>query len=209
MFLALLRREIEDYGFCFLGSLITGLCFALMIWLLRPEVTPEYTDVYAILLGALPVFAIGAGICGAAQMFNDRRTGMLTFLATLHSTWIHILVAKWIAGVLCILVGLLPIIVAAYGVFSRWTRLFPLDLTLLHHSLLCIFWAAMAGYALGARLILKERKVAILVGILAALALLFSIVLIKGITLATQIWFLVLAIAGLTELAYRLRERAW
>ena len=209
MFLALLRREIEDYAYGLIGSLVCGLFFAVMILLLCPEVTPEYAHIYQVLLFVLPVFAVGAGTMGATQMVNDRRTGTLAFLLTSRPAWTHILAAKWMAGLLGILTGMLPVVAATHIAFDRWTRLVPLDITLLHDMLLCIFWTALASYALGARITLKESKSATLRAVLATLGIVLSIVLIKGVGFGAHIAFLILAVAALVDLGYRLRERAW
>jgi len=178
----LIKREIEDYAILYVVAAMASCGTAIFTYWEYGPIDPRDShempqDVLGVLLFVVSGLAVLGASMGCIQMAVDRVARISSFLVTLTPTRTQIFRAKYLAGLLWIVLGLLPILlVHMYTLTER-----DLDASLLGSLMLGSFLLLLVSYSLGLRIGLMMRR---------SLALLVAITVLMGL-------FMLLAIMGL------------
>lgn len=192
--LTLIQREIEDYAILYVLAAIVSCGTAMHNYWEYGPIHPQDShempqNVLGMLLFVVSGLAALAVTMGCVQTALDRVAGVSSFLVTLSPTRAQIFRAKCLAGLLWIVLGLLPIfLVHMYTLNER-----DLDTGLLGSLLGGSFLLLLASYSLGLRIGLMTRKWALLV----ALALLMALLMLPAIMGLGMHCFLLLLLVSL------------
>ena len=203
----LIKREIDDHRiFFFLAAIFAaGFVFIIISAALpdlqsRPPVrVPE--GMYVPLFWFLVAVSIVAAALGATQMFFDRGKRISCFLSTLATTRRRILSAKIMAGVLWILIAMLPVALTEFVLLQVFPRLVPVDMSNLLNLFLITFLAALASYSVGLLMGWNTNKFFPVLGSTAMTPVLLTVITIKGFGLHSAVI--------LTALTAALMVRVW
>ena len=203
--LALIKREIVDsvtfflitafYMLFVIGKLVYSIATGSSCGDWGVGVPGEMYDTFA----KFPfcIFPLIAAAFGAGQMSFDRDKKISSFLATLATTRRQILSAKIITGILWLLLVILPLAAADAILLKVYPRIAVPDAGFLVHTFITIFLGGMACYSFGLLIGGRSGKLMPIVGIILVTALLLSLIVIKGISLPTMIFFTLFIIAAL------------
>ena len=147
-----------------------------------------------ITLGVIPAFY---ALLGALQVHSDRHSKALVFLSTLATTRSRLFAAKVIAGLCCILITFIPLMIAYLACFNQIAP-HVLNLSVLTLKLAVIlFLADLACYNLGLLLGWTSGIFIFIFGSLALAVILVLIIGVKGLTFTTAFILLLAAAAAL------------
>ena len=179
--LTLIMREIEDNWVFFVITVIFAVVISGMFFWLLYYGTNE--DVFFI---GLPVFNAIFGMLvfcgfGAAQMYADRTKKVSSLLATLAIRRIHIYIARVIAGILLVLIGLAPLAGITFtAVFTR-TAEPSHSIRLLYPEIsIPVFLLGFACYCIGLQAGWTTNRLMPSLGAISLSIVLVSVILIKG-----------------------------
>jgi ABC-type transport system involved in multi-copper enzyme maturation permease subunit len=150
-FVTLVKREIIDHIAYFAGALVTtGLLSGLMISI---AMGLEGEDRQYIALGGLIpvtiVLVIGLCALGVNQMYGDRARNISAFLTALPTTRAQIFAARIAAGVVAILILLIPMTIAGGVILGLSADDVPVYRGVLPDLFFSIFLTSLACYSVG------------------------------------------------------------
>jgi ABC-type transport system involved in multi-copper enzyme maturation permease subunit len=188
----LLRREIEDQAILFVLVLIAGIVFAGWMAGAFPSVASVFPtrvpmDVYGVCICLLLTLSVGGGALAGLQIAGDRGRGVSRFLCTLTATRSQILLAKWIAGLLWLVLGMVPTAVVCAILAHRWIQFIPIDTSPIVSLISGTGLLALASYALGMQAAMASRPVWVVIGSVVSAGGLIGLVVIKGFGLHTHV----------------------
>jgi len=198
----LIKREIETIAPYFIILIIAILTVVFQIVISISDtsnstplgIPPDVFNSFWLTLGVIPAFY---ALLGALQVHYDRQSKALVFLSTLATTRLHLFAAKYIAGLCCILITFIPLMIAYLAIFNRISP-HALNLPGLTLKLaVIIFLADLACYNLGLLLGWTSGKFILIVGSAALAITLLIIIGVKGLTFTTAFILLVVAAAAL------------
>lgn len=203
----LIKREIKDNIIMFLLAVIlAGLCEAIVVsGFLRSDSQFAPVGIPLAAYMIFPFFIISlclmATAMGGVQMYFDKNKKVSAFLSTLPVTRRRLLLAKMLAGIIWLLVAMLPLVAAELLLFQVRPRLIPVDYSLLIRIYTVTGLCSLSCYLLGSNLGLgRNRAAAIIAGALLCLTLI-SLIIIKGFNPEIMVIF------GITSAA--LAVRVW
>lgn len=200
-FVALVKREIVDHIAYFAGALVvTGLLSALMISIVMGLDKQDRN--YIALGGLIPVtIVLVAGLCalGVNQMYADRARNISAFLTALPTTRAEVFAARIAAGVVAILILLVPMTVAGGVVFSLSGDEVPMYRGVLPDLFLCIFLACLACYSVGIYAGWNRGSLAPTLAVLPVVMLVPLLLVIKGFGLDVMAILVLFIVACLTS----------
>ena len=201
----LIKREIESVALLLLAALVlTVIAISLLTTFgafKRPfaplvSIPDIIINSFWFTMGVLPVYFAAIG---ALQVYNDRNDKISTFLCTRAATRQQINAARISAGVILILIVLMPLVVTYGIIFTLNPPLSENPAGLIWRIALVAFFANLAGYGIGLWLGASPRKAIPSFGTLFLTLILLSVILIKGPTLPAAGIFLVVAGAALVR----------
>lgn len=150
-FWTLLKREVIDHIAYFAAALIlSGLLTALLVSI---SLGLEGGDRELVAIGGLipATIVVVAGLCalGVAQMYTDRTRNVSAFLTALPVRRPQIFAARIAAGVLAILILLVPLMIAGSIVLGLQRAEVPLYRGILADVFRSIFLTCLACYSVG------------------------------------------------------------
>lgn len=177
--LRLMRREIEDHAVLYMLSPVIGLVYCAVVMRQCTDGGPMDMPIFFLLL-FLPFTCIAAAALGGIQMATDRAGRVSGFLATLPVTRAHVLGARYLTGLvwICLVIVLPATFLFRYvlATMCPWAQVArPMEYPILEAFLL-----VAAAYATGLQLSLSFRKTWA-VSTAAAYAMVFSVMVIKGL----------------------------
>lgn len=180
--LILIKREIEEYTILHPTAIILGCVMAVITYWQYGPIHPRSShemprEVLLVWACVVPNLGILALILGSVQMAGDRIAGISSFLVTLRPTRAQIFWAKWLAGLLWIMLALLPMF--AVHVYELTQR--DLDAFLPGALMMGSFLLLLACYGLGLQFGLMTRKLRALVGAVIVTLGLFMLLVIMGL----------------------------
>lgn len=197
----LINREIQDHVAFFLGAVVlsvtlVGLSIATLDGHYWIEMVVFDSPSGAIVL---PIIVFGFFAMGAVQMDTDRTRRISAFVSILSVSRNRILLAKIIAGLLAILIALVPLSVTVTILLRIHAPPIPIFSVMVLEifsgtfliTLACYFIGLQAGWNSG-------RLTPALVG-LALTGILVTLILIKGFTLDLMVILFLFIIASLTR----------
>jgi hypothetical protein len=177
--LTLIRREIVDHSaWLLLMALLSAITTSVMI--AHERFGPNGGELIA-MVWVLPIAMFFLCTMGVGQMHSDRTYRISPFLSTLAVTRGQILLARMAAGLVAILIALVPpgiellILLHKYYepialAYSRW----------LAQAYVTIFLLAAANYCLGLQIGWYSQKVLLMLGTICLPAILMALVFTKG-----------------------------
>ncbi len=197
---ALIKREIQDNIAYFIGAVILS---AILIALLIPAMY-ETMDFEVVFIGlSLPVIAvliIGCTGMGVTQMYVDRTRKISAFVSTLPVTRGQILLARIIAGILAILMVLLPLTVTAVVFRRLLLPPIPIYSGLIFDISVVAFLTGFACYCLGLQTGWTSSKITPTLGALLLTCVLVSLILVKGFDLHIKAILVLFIVASLIRI---------
>jgi ABC-type transport system involved in multi-copper enzyme maturation permease subunit len=189
--LTLIKREIEDNIVHFIVAVIlAAIIIAIGISMAyRSEsggmdaIDRFLQDV--LLLLAISLLAIWCTLLcgmGVGQMYTDRTKKISSFLLTLPVTRRRILIARVIAGILAILLVLVPVTVTVLVLLQRFGPPIPFYNNLVFRIFIAAFLVSFACYCIGLHGGWNSGKVAPTLGSLFLALIFIPLVIIKGIS---------------------------
>jgi ABC-type transport system involved in multi-copper enzyme maturation permease subunit len=188
----LVRREIEDQGILFVLVFVAGIVYA--GWAatafpsggsIPPDRVPD--QAYVMFFYLLLSLSTGGALLAALQIAGDRNRGVSRVLTTLTVTRSQILLSKWLAGLVWLLLGLLPAALVCGVLTHRWVQVIPVDVSIVVPLITGTGLLALASYGFGMQIAMAARPSWVVLGSLAFAAGLISLVFIKGVGLHTHV----------------------
>jgi ABC-type transport system involved in multi-copper enzyme maturation permease subunit len=200
-FLTLLKREIIDHIAYFAGALVlSGLLIAMLVSITLGLDKTKTDREMAIIAGLIPAtIVVVAGLCalGVAQMYGDRTRNISAFLTALPATRGQIFAARIAAGVLAILILLIPVTVAASVVLGVSADEVPLYRGIVPDVVRSIFLTCLACYSVGIYAGWNRRSLAPTLGVLPIVMLVPLLLVIKGFGLDVAALLMIFVLACL------------
>lgn len=173
---ALIQREIRDHVIFFMGAIaLAGTMVALSIPMLDNRGWAEMA-----VLTVLPVVVLAFFAMGAVQMHTDKTRRVSAFISTLSVSRNRILLAKVLAGVLAILIALVPIAVTVTILMQIYAAPIPIYSVIILEVFAGSFLATFACYCIGLQAGWHSGRLAQALGGLALTGIIASMILIKG-----------------------------
>jgi len=201
----LIRREIEDHIAYFMAALIlSAVLVALCISAgLRVNGTDDGDDLIALEAGlAIPVailVVISITAMGTSQMYNDKNQRISAFLSTLPTTRAQIFAARLIAGLLAILVLLLPAMIAAHILVQIFAPPIPIFAGIARDVSLTILLTLTGCYCLGLQTGWTSGRIAPTLAALVLACILIPLMIIKGFGSPAVVLLLLFVLASLAR----------
>ncbi len=195
--LILVKREIEDHAIHYILAVVMG-CIASMIMYVLYRMADaadrslsEDLFVHPI-VGVFPCFMIlGAVLLASVQIAGDRRARASTFICTLTPTRSQLLIAKWISGLVWILLAVGPLGVTLALKGGQMGLYIPLVKTAMTSTIVM----QVTGYAVGQQIGFVENKGRALVVGALFLCLMGSLLVIKGLAVPCYVLLAALTVA--------------
>lgn len=194
--LTLIGREVRDHIAYLLGlGIVTAIMIVVMILAAFQELEAQLLTPVVILTLTL---LLGLYALGAAQMYGDRANRMSSLLSTLAVTRSRILAARVFVGVLAVMVSFVPLVVTI--IVLLWTFGPPLRFygRIIVETSITALLTGMACYCIGLVIGWTTNKTRLLAGSTLLVALLASLVWIKGF--GPEIMVILLLFIGATLL---------
>ena len=193
----LVGREIEDHTIHFVLAFFLGCIASVIIYALcGPDdsaVSFIFSDMTLVfIMGQLPcLMVLDAMSLARVQMAGDRGAKVSAFICTLSPTRGQLLIAKWVSGLVWVLLAVGPILLM-FGLKATQLELyFPFFKTVMTG----VIFIQVAAYAMGQQLgFLVDKGLILVVGGLF-LCLLASLLVIKGFALPLYVILAVLTVA--------------
>jgi len=180
--LTLIRREIRDHIIYFIAAVV----FSSILIALLTVATYNLDDLggsavfVALSVPLLVILVLGFSAMGVTQMYLDRNRKISAFLSVLPVTRSRILTARIIAGLLAILIVLVPLSIAAVVLERILAPPIPIFAGYITDILTTVFLMTFACYCLGLLTGWTANKIAPTFGALGLNLVLVSLVFVKG-----------------------------
>lgn len=199
-FLTLLKREIIDHIAYFVGALVlSGLLTAMLASI---SLGLEGGDRELVAVGGLipATIVVVAGLCalGVAQMYTDRTRNVSAFLIALPVTRPQIFAARIAAGLLVILILLVPLMIAGSIVLGLQRAEVPLYRGILADVFRSVFLMCLACYSVGIYAGWNRGSLAPTLGVLPVVMLVPLLLVVKGFGPEVAVILVVFILACLT-----------
>ena len=201
--LILIKREIVDHiGYFIAAAILSALFIVLCISLvIRNEAGsidwPELEFGLAAPIVALVLICITA--MGASQMHNDKNSRISAFLSTLPTSRSAILTARVIAGLIAILLVVLPVSIGGYILVGIIAPPVPIFTQMLTEIAITAFLMCVACYCMGLLTGWTSSRILPTLGALVLVSLIIPLIIIKGFGLQIEIILLLFIIASLSR----------
>jgi ABC-type transport system involved in multi-copper enzyme maturation permease subunit len=188
--LTLIKREIEDHIAYFAGAAVISAILVLRLIYIGYNFDNDNLSLvdtffptgffYAILI------VLGLCIMGKSQMSVDRNKKISAFLSTLPVSRRRILAARIIAGLLTILIALVPPAITAQFLLNTFKPPYPVYPYFTIEILSSLFLTTFAIYCIGLMSGFSTNKLAAVIGIILSLVFL-TLIFIKGCSLQSSV----------------------
>jgi hypothetical protein len=197
---ALIKREIRDHIVYFIAALLFS---AVLVALLSVSAyhfdEREFGVYYGLAIPALVALVLGFSAMGVSQMYTDRIRKVSAFLSALPVTRGRILTARIIAGILAILLALLPVTIVAVMLSHLLLPPIPIFGSIVSDVATTTFLMLFACYCLGLLTGWTAGKIAPTFGALGLNLVLLSLIIIKGFGPDIRILLVLIIVASLVR----------
>ena len=203
--LALIKREIEDAIIFYALTAAAVIIFVsvLTYHIATGQVNNPIFGIPSIMYETLPWFLLlqplFSVILGARQMSAGKDKNITSFLATLATTRKKILTARIIAGLLWILLVLLPVAIAEILLLRVFPRAALTDAGFFIKIFTTAFLCNLACYAFGLQIGSGSNKILSVLAVILIIPVLLSIIVIKGFGAAAILTYLLFATFALVR----------
>jgi len=202
---ALIKREILDHLVYFIGAAAFS---ALLIGVSLPAILrydgrnpPMFPTAIGVSVAAIVIMCI-CGM-GAAQMYLDKTRRISAYISTLPVSRNRILIARIIAGVLAILILLVPLAVAAAILLRLLTPPIPMYPGIVLEIFTATFLLAFACYCIGLQSGWNSNAVTPSLGALGLTCIFAPLVFVKGFGLEIVVILVLFIAASLIRTWYK------
>ena len=197
--LTLIKREIEDHISYFVGAFVASATLVFTLLYLWYNYQNEETPIISFSLGIpfIIFITIGLYFMGGSQMSIDRNKKVSAFLSTLPVSRNKILLARITAGLLAILILLVPPAITAQVLLNTFKPAYPVYSYFTVEIFSSLFLMAFAIYSIGLMSGFHSNKIYQGIGIIMCLILL-PLIFIKGFGPQLSIILLIFIAASLT-----------
>ncbi len=195
----LIKREIQDHLVYFIGAAAFSVVFIIMSISVIHRYDPKEPPVFAIGLGVPAVTIVIFGICamGATQMYLDKTRKISALLSTLAVSRNRILLARIIAGILAILILLVPLTIAAGILLRLFSPSIPIFPGMVFEISVVVFLMAFACYCIGLQTGWNSGKIIPTLGGIALTCIFVPLIFVKGFGLHIVVILVLFIIASL------------
>ncbi|HEG44161.1 MAG TPA: hypothetical protein ENH94_08955 [Phycisphaerales bacterium] len=201
---ALIKREISDAAVFFVTTVVFLSGFTAFVFYNAMIVLKNHNQYFGVPSIVYRVFAIFPFVLlplitalGARQMYLDKERRISSFLVTLATTRQRILLAKIITGIMWLLLAILPV-AATDVILLKITPMIALpDIGFLIDMFVTIFLCGLTCYCFGLQIGWRSGKILPALGVLVVMPILVSLIVIKGFSVQTVIFFVLLAFASI------------
>lgn len=197
--IALIKREIRDYAIFFMGAIVlAGTAIGALISMPRVHNRPE-AAIFESSGGATILFILVLVFfaMGAVQMYTDRVRRISAFISTLAVSRSRILTAKILAGLLAILIALVPLGIAVAILLQIDTPPVPMYAVIARDLFSGVFLMTFACYCIGLQVGRDSGKIAPALGGMGLTCILVSLIAIKGFAPELMIMLALFIVASL------------
>ena len=179
--LTLIRREIRDHIVYFIAAVVfSAILIALLIAAAYHFESSESAVFVALSIPMLVILVLGFSAMGVTQMYMDRNRRISAFLSALPVTRSRILTARIVAGLLAILIVLVPLAIAVIVLGRLLAPPIPIFAGFVTDILTTVFLMVLACYCLGLLTGWTANKITPTFGALGLNLVLVSLVFVKG-----------------------------
>jgi ABC-type transport system involved in multi-copper enzyme maturation permease subunit len=179
--LTLIRREIRDHIVYFIAAVVfSAILIALLTAAMYHFESHEFTIFASLSIAMLVILVLGFSAMGVTQMYMDRNRRISAFLSALPVTRSRILAARIIAGLLAILIVLVPLVIASVVLNRLIAPPIPILAGYIADILTTVFLMVLACYCLGLLTGWTANKITPTFGALGLNLVLVSLVFVKG-----------------------------
>jgi len=179
--LTLIRREIRDHIVYFIAAVVFSAIIIALLTAARYNLDWFGSAVFeALSVPLLVILVLGFSAMGVTQMYLDRNRRISAFLSALPVTRSRILWARIIAGLLAILIVLVPLAITAIVLGRLTGPPIPISSGYIADILTTVFLMTFACYCLGLLTGWTANKIAPTFGALGLNLVLVSLVFVKG-----------------------------
>jgi hypothetical protein len=180
--LTLIKREIQDHLVYFIAALVCSGLLAIVLTQAVFSYDSRNPPVVAIGLGVALGAIVTFGICGmgAGQMYLDKTRRISAFLSMLPVSRSRILLARIAAGILAILILLVPLAITAIFLVRISTPPIPLYSGMVREIFTATFLLALAFYCIGLQTGWNPSAITPSLGGLGLTCLFVPLVIVKG-----------------------------
>jgi len=198
----LIKREIQDHIVYFIGAAAFSAVFIIMSISVIHQYDPKEPPVFSIGLGVPAVTIVIFGICamGATQMYLDRTRRISALLSTLAVSRDRILLARIIAGILAILILLVPLTIAAGILLRLFTPPIPMYPGMVFEISVVVFLIAFACYCIGLQTGWNSNPVTPSLGALFLTCIFVPLIFVKGFGLHIVVILVLFIVASLIRI---------
>jgi len=199
-FVTLVKREVLDHLAYFIGAIVLSAVLTSTVVSVTLALNAKSMRIVGVGLSIPAILIVGIGLCGlgVAQMYTDRTRKISAFLAALPTTRAWIFAARVTAGLLAIVIFLVPLGIAGAVVIDLRTEQVPLLAGVLVDVMRSLFLACLAGYAMGLYAGWNRRSLLPTLGAVPLALLIPLLIIIKGFGLDVAVILMALIVACLT-----------
>lgn len=196
----LIKREVEDGITYFIAAaVLSAIIILILVYTMYWRESGE-TNVHLLILpGLLPLVLLMFGAMGVSQMYTDKNRKISSFLSTLAVTRNQILIARVVAGILAILIFMVPWIITAVILLRIFAPPLPLYMDLLAESFVTMFLLAFGCYCVGLQTGWSSGKVVPTLGGLGLACILCTLIVVKGFGFEANVLLLLFIAASLVR----------
>jgi len=180
--LALIKREIQDCIVYFIAAVVFSALLAIVLVEAVFNYDSRNPPVVSIGLGVTLAAIVTLGICGmgASQMYLDKTRRVTAFISTLPVSRSRILLARIIAGILALLILLVPLAIAATILLRLFMPPIPMYSGMVFEIFTATFLLALGGYSIGLQTGWNSSAVTPTLGGLGLTCIFVPLVVVKG-----------------------------
>lgn len=203
--IALIKREFADAAVFFLTTIIflTGLTAFVFYNAITAWRHDQFVGVPSIIYKTFAIFPLVflplITALGARQMYLDKERKISSFLVTLATTRQRILLAKIITGIVWLLLVILPVAATDVIVLKIFPTIALPDAGFLVDMFVAIFLCGLTCYCFGLQIGWRSGKILPALSVLVVMPILVSLIVIKGFSVQTVIFFVLLMVASITR----------
>jgi hypothetical protein len=202
--LTLIRREVVDHAaYLLMAALLSAIMSGPLMF---RRVLNAGVEAFVLVIWVLPFALFGFCAMGIGQMYADRAGRISSFLSTQAVTRGQILLARFLVGLLAILILLVPLGIAAVVVLQDLVPPFMFYSHFVARVYAVVFLVATANYCLGLQIGWYTRKSVLIFGALLPPSILMSLVIIKGFAVDGIVVLSLFVLALIVSVALKFRS---
>ena len=200
--LTLIKREIYDNMVYFIAALILSLMMIVILisisLIIDAKEMPNFTVVC--LAPVIIIFLLGLTGMGVSQMYTDRNRRISAYLSTLAVTRVQIFIARIGAGILAILLFIVPQIITTSILYKLFMPSIQTFESIFFDIYTVAFLAALSFYCIGLQTGWTSSRLIPALGALPYVCIFATLIIVKGIGMQTLLLLILFIAASLIRI---------